>query len=184
VAERRFREGRAGERRSGDGRLLVVGVAFSLVALLAPAAWRPAPRLVWNASASSPVGLYRIGPAYRVRPGDWALAWTPAGARRLAAERHYLPRNVPLVKHVAAAAGDTVCADGAAISVNGRRVAVRRRTDPSGRAMPWLWTGCERLRGGDLLLVSPGQPLAFDGRYFGISRGRDVIGSARLLWRR
>ena len=179
MPERRVSEGRTGARR-----LLAAGAGLALVALLAPAAWRPAPRLVWNASASSPMGLYRIGPGQEVRPGGMALARVPAMARRLAAERHYLPRNVPLVKHVAAAAGDTVCARGAVISVNGRRVAVRRRTDPSGRAMPWSWTGCERLRGGDLLLVSQGQPLAFDGRYFGVSRRGDVVGRARLLWAR
>jgi type IV secretory pathway protease TraF len=88
------------------------------------------------------------------------------------------------VKHVAAAAGDVVCAAGATVSVNGRRVALRRRADPVGRAMPWSWTGCERLRHGDLLLLSPGEPLAFDGRYFGISRGGQVLGRARLLWPR
>jgi type IV secretory pathway protease TraF len=168
-------------RRRG---ILALAAAASLAALLAPLGWRPAPLLVWNASASSPIGLYRIGSARGLRPGGMALAWPPAAARALGAERHYLPRNVPLVKHVAAAAGDTVCAIGDAVIVNGERVAVRRRSDPSGRPMPWWWNGCERLHGGDLLLLSPGQPLAFDGRYFGISRGDRVLGRASLLWPR
>jgi type IV secretory pathway protease TraF len=161
-----------------------VGIMLALAALLVPPVWRPVPRLVWNASASSPIGLYRIGSPARLRAGQMALAWPPAAARALGAERHYLPRNVPLVKRVAAAAGDLVCARGAAITVNGRRVAVRRGADPAGRALPWGWSGCERLRGGDLLLVSPREPLAFDGRYFGISRGGEVLGRARLLWPR
>jgi type IV secretory pathway protease TraF len=168
-------------RRSG---WVVLATASALAGLLAPLAWRPVPRLVWNASASSPIGLYGIGSEGRLRAGDMALAWTPAAARVLASERHYLPRNVPLVKHVAAAAGDVVCAIGETISVNGRRVAVRRRADPAARALPWSWSGCERLRGEDVLLLSPGQPLAFDGRYFGVSRGVDVIGRARLVWPR
>jgi type IV secretory pathway protease TraF len=174
----------AGQPRTGIRRraMLALGAALSLAALLAPLGWRPVPLLVWNASASSPIGLYRIGSARGVRPGEMALAWPPSAARALGAERHYLPRNVPLVKHVAAAAGDTVCAIGEAVSVNGRRVALRRRADPAGRAMPWWWSGCQRLRGGDLLLLSPGEPLAFDGRYFGISRGDDVLGRASLLW--
>ena len=177
-------EPHAAAGRAGLRRLIALGAALSLAALLVPAAWPPAPRLVWNASASSPVGLYLVEPARGLRPGDMALAWPPGAARALGAERHYLPRNVPLVKRVAAAAGDRVCARGPAISVNGRGVAMRRVVDPAGRAMPWSWTGCERLRGGDLLLVSPEQPLAFDGRYFGVSRSADVVGRARLLWRR
>lgn len=168
-------------RRTG---LLVLATASALAGLLAPLAWRPAPRLVWNASASSPIGLYGIHSAGRLRAGDMALAWPPAAARALGAERHYLPRNVPLVKHVAAAAGDVVCAIGETVSVNGRRVAVRLRTDPAARALPWWWSGCERLDGGNVLLLSPGQPLAFDGRYFGVSRGVDVLGRARLVWPR
>jgi type IV secretory pathway protease TraF len=48
--------------------------------------------------------------------------------------------------------------------------------------MPW-WSGCERLGKGDLLLLSPDEG-AFDGRYFGVTRAREVVGTARLLWRR
>jgi conjugative transfer signal peptidase TraF len=161
----------------------MLGAAIPAAALLATLLWRPAPRLVWNASASSPVGLYQIGDSDRIRTGEMALAWPPAAARALGAERRYLPANVPLVKRVAAAAGDRVCARAAAVFVNGRKVAVRRRADPSGRALPW-WTGCERLRGGDLLLLSAQAPQAFDGRYFGVSRGKLVLGRARLVWPR
>ncbi|WP_162249653.1 S26 family signal peptidase [Altererythrobacter sp. Root672] len=157
---------------------------MSLAALLVPLVGRPDPWLVWNASASSPMGLYRITAARGLRRGDMALAWPPLAARALGAERHYLPRNVPLVKHVAAAAGDTVCARGDTVRVNGRPVATRQRTDPAGRPMPRSWHGCERLRRGDLLLVSPGEPLAFDGRYFGITRDDAVLGRATRLWPR
>nr|WP_312051855.1 hypothetical protein [Brevundimonas diminuta] len=50
---------------------------------------RPAPRLVWNASASAPVGLWRIDPRAPFRVGDMVLASPPASVRRLAAERRY-----------------------------------------------------------------------------------------------
>jgi conjugative transfer signal peptidase TraF len=159
---------------------LAAGAAF---VALAPLALRPAPLLLWNASASSPIGLYRIGSAHGLDKGDMAVAWPPADARTLGAERHYLPRNVPLVKPVAAAAGDTVCASGAAVFVNGRQVAARRKADLSGRRLPW-WNGCARLRGGEVLLLSSEVPDAFDGRYFGISPREDVVGRARLLWAR
>src|SRR3546814_5467974 len=60
--------------------------------------------------------------------------------------------NVPLVKRVAAYAGDRVCASGLGIFVNGRRVAERRVTDRMGRPMP-MWEGCTVLRGRQLFLL-------------------------------
>lgn len=109
------------------------------------------------------------------------VAWAPPRARKIAAERGYLPANVPLVKRVAAASGDRVCTSGRAVIVNGRRLAQGRARDPAGRPMP-SWSGCTRLRSGDLLLLSRDSPLAFDGRYFGITSAGEVIGKARLLW--
>ena len=143
----------------------------------------PRPLLLWNASASSPVGLYAIGSPAKVHVGELVVAWAPGRARRLAAVRAYLPFQVPLVKAVAAAGADRVCARGRRILVNGRLVAVRRRNDPSGRPMPW-WSGCVRLAPGDLFLLSGADPLAFDGRYFGPTRAVDLVGTARLLLRK
>lgn len=143
--------------------------------------WPPQPLLLWNPSPSSPVGLYAVTAPDRFGVGDFAVAWAPPAARRLAAVRSYLPIHVPLVKRVAAAAGDRVCARATRILINGRLAALRRRRDPSGRPMPW-WTGCARLGPGQILLLSAAGPLAFDGRYFGPTGARQVIGKARLLW--
>lgn len=143
--------------------------------------WRPRPVLVWNASASSTVGLYLVTPPARARVGDMVVAWAPASARRLGSSRRYLPFNVPLVKRVVAVAGDRVCARRDRIYVNARITAVRRSRDPSGRPMPW-WSGCRLLRPRELFLLTPGMPNAFDGRYFGVTRGDKLIGKARLLW--
>lgn len=152
------------------------------LALAATVLCSPRPVLLWNASASTRVGLYAVsrGP---LRTGDIAVARAPPRARRLAASRDYLPASVPLVKRVAATSGDRVCASGRTISINGRRAATRRSRDPLGRALPW-WSGCEVLHRGDLFLLSPNAPAAFDGRYFGITRAGQVIGKARLLWAR
>jgi len=144
---------------------------------------KPPAIFLWNASASAPIGLYEIERRATVRRGDTVIAWAPAPARALASARRYLPATVPLVKPVAAIAGDRVCALGRAILINGRLAAIRRRTDPSGRPMPW-WTGCRLLGPGELFLLSGAVPEAFDGRYFGVTAGSLVIGRAGLLWRR
>ncbi|MBX3562649.1 MAG: S26 family signal peptidase [Sphingomonas sp.] len=177
-----LRRDRAVRRASRWRTLAAAGAAAVLTAVGATLLWPPRPQLLWNASASSPIGLYRVRPADSVRPGEMVVAWPPDEARRLGAARHYLPSNVPLVKRVAAAAGDRVCAAGEAVFVNGRLETLRRAHDPSGRPMPW-WTGCEDLGSGDLFLLTPGVPEAFDGRYFGVTRRELVVGRARLLWR-
>lgn len=162
------------------GRILLVG-AGTLILLLS-AALPPAPRLLWNASASAPIGLYVVAPGALVDPDDTVVARVPRRYRLLAASRGYLPMNVPLVKRVAAYAGDEVCALGKEIVINGRWIASRRAVDAAGLPMPW-WSGCVVLRGRQLLLLMD-SPSSFDGRYFGPTDGQDVIGKARLLWRR
>ncbi len=169
-------------RRKGRFRILATAAAaVAAAAALASLLWPPRPVLVWNASASSPIGLYAVTDADDLRPGDMVIAWPPAWARSLAGERGYLPVNVPLVKRVAAAAGDRVCAAGEAVFVNGRLQAHRRSADAVGRALPW-WTGCMDLREGQLFLLMPGRVASFDGRYFGIMERDDVVGEASLLW--
>lgn len=140
----------------------------------------PTPRLVWNATASAPIGLYWVRPGARIARGDMVIAWTPQAVRQLAATRRYIPENVPLVKRVAGASGDRVCAAGSAISVNGRRVALRLKRDGKGRAMPW-WSGCRTLGTREYFLLMANVPESFDGRYFGITGNADIIGKAHLL---
>jgi len=178
-----LRRSRLARRASRLRTAATVVAAIAVTALFASLLWPPRPLLVWNASVSSPPGLYLVAPRGGVEAGDMVIAWAPPSARRLGAERHYLPSNVPLVKRVAAVGGDRVCAAGEAISVNGRLETRRRVHDGAGRTMP-RWTGCEDLRDGDLFLLTPSVPDSFDGRYFGITRSADVVGPARLLWAR
>ena len=156
--------------------------AVAASAVMASAVWPPRLAFVWNASASSPIGLYLVTSEDLIRAGDMVVAWAPARVRAMAAERHYLPSNVPLVKRVAAIAGDRVCAVGEQLFINDELVALRRRHDPSGRPLP-RWSGCEGLGPGELFLIAP-RPGSFDGRYFGVTEAHDVVGAARLLWPR
>jgi conjugative transfer signal peptidase TraF len=140
------------------------------------------PLLVWNTSASAPVGLYAISAPNEPRIGDMVIARLAPQWRALAAARRYVPATVPVVKRVAATPGDTVCALGRGIFIEGRRQAERRLADARRRLMPW-WQGCITLRDGAVLLLNS-DPASFDGRYFGPTRPDDLIGRARLLWPR
>jgi len=159
-----------------------IGLALLGLASALDFAGPPAPRVIWNASASAPIGFWRIHPGARVHTGDMVLATTPASVRQLAARRHYLPANVPLLKRIAARDGDEVCAFGYAVFVNGRWIADRRAADRQGRPLPW-WTGCKRLRDGRTFLLMDA-PESFDGRYFGPISETAIIGKAVPLWLR
>ena len=174
---RRARMKRACLRRRAA--LAAAGIACLGATIVAP----PAPRLLWNASASAPIGLYRVQPGASASVGDMVAAWAPAPARTIAAERGYLPARVPLVKRVAAGPGATVCADGSFVVINGRVRIERLRDDTAGRRLPW-WQGCRILRRGELFLLMIDARDSFDGRYFGVTASTDVIGKAALLWRR
>ena len=142
----------------------------------------PRPRLVWNASASAPIGLYAVGGGAGLARGDMVSARLPGELRMFAARRHYLPANVPLVKRVAAVPGDKVCAVGKRIFVNGLLFASRLARDGAGRVMP-RWAGCVVLGEGRYFLLMAESGASFDGRYFGVSAASDIVGKARLLWR-
>ncbi len=159
-----------------------IGCAGLMLALGATVVMPPRPRLVWNPSASAPIGLYALSDAGSLARGDMVVARLPGEFRMFAARRHYLPANVPLVKRVAGVPGDKVCAVGARIFVNGQLVASRLSRDGTGRVMP-RWAGCVSLAEGRYFLLMAESGASFDGRYFGVSEASDIVGKARLLWR-
>ena len=161
----------------------IILVAGLLGAVILSAVVPIAPRFVWNGSASAPLGLYLVSPGPDARRGTMVIARVPLAVRVFAASRRYIPADVPLVKHVGAVPGDTVCAIGVRITIDGKVVATRRARDGSGRPMPW-WQGCRLLHQGDVFLLAAGVPASFDGRYFGVSATADIIGTARPLWTR
>jgi conjugative transfer signal peptidase TraF len=159
-------------------------LAFAGLALLGlglAAALDPAPRLVWNASASVPLGLYWVTRDRSPERGDLVLAWPPEEARALAAARGYLPANVPLVKRVAAMADDVVCANSGIVVINDRVVAETLLIDRTGRPLP-SWNDCRTLRAGEVFLLMEGEPASFDGRYFGPVHRAAIIGRLVPLW--
>lgn len=159
----------------------LVSVAAALPCLVT-AFWRAPPLLIWNVSASAPTGLYRILPRALLRRGDMVIARLPNSVAALAASRHYLPLGVPIVKGIAAVPGDTVCARGDAIRINGTKAALRHLLDARGRTLP-RWNGCRRLQNSQYLLLN-NHAWSFDGRYFGLTTKSEIIGRASFLWAR
>lgn len=160
--------------------LMVLGAGAVVALVLTTTPRRPF--LIYNASASAPVGFYFLQPKSTLQRGELVLATIPLWARKLAAERHYLPLNVPVVKRIAALSGDHICANPDTVSINGNLSAVRLKSDRQGRPLP-VWTGCKRLGSDDVLLLMPRKD-SFDGRYFGPISASQITGKLVVLWTR
>lgn len=160
-----------------------IGASAFAAAFVAVAVADPLPRVIWNASASAPIGLYRIHPDRDPPTGALVAIAPPEHLSRWLSARGYLPEGVPLLKHVAAKAGQRVCRSGGAVSVDARRVAIARARDGQGRPLP-VWQGCRTLGADELLLLNPAHPDSLDGRYFGPLPASTVIGRATPLWLR
>jgi conjugative transfer signal peptidase TraF len=140
-----------------------------------------APKLIWNASASVPLGLYSIEPARHLEVTDLVAVATPEPLASFMAERRYLPRGVPLMKRVAALSGQRVCRDGAHITIDGIDMGDALARDRAGRALP-SWHGCRRIGGGEVFLMNWAASDSMDGRYFGPLSTNTIIGRAVPLW--
>jgi conjugative transfer signal peptidase TraF len=141
----------------------------------------PVRRLIWNASASAPVGLYWMTPNVAIARGDLVLAWAPDWARHLADQRHYLPLDVPLVKRVVAVGGDRVCEISGAVFVNGGVAAWSLEQDRKGRILT-AWKGCRALHETEVFLLMEGVNDSFDSRYFGPVETSQVVGRLVPIW--
>lgn len=160
------------------GREIVLTAAVA--GLVAASMVQPDPRLVWNASQSVPVGLYRIATGATLRRGDIVAVRLPLPIAKLAAARAYLPGGLPLMKRIAASPGAVVCAGPGVLRIDGSIAARSVSTDATGRIMP-QWLGCRRLGPEEVLLLGDVAG-SFDSRYFGPLPRGSVIGKAVPLW--
>lgn len=168
-------------RRRPHHRPVILIAAAGLAGFAIPLLTSPIPRLVYNASASAPLGFYAVTRADAISRGDLVLARLPDAARRLAADRGYLPPDVPVVKHVGAISGDIVCADSGIVVINDRVAARTLLMDRQGRSLP-AWHGCRPLAEAEIFLLNDGVSASFDGRYFGPIKSSAVIGRLKPLW--
>lgn len=161
--------------------LVAMGLAMALAAL---PDWLPLPRrLVWNASASVPIGLYWVRPIAQLRRGDLVVVDPSEPLATLLVDRGYLGQNAPLIKRVAALPGQIICRFGGRVLIDGRLRVRARARDGLGRALP-VWQGCQVLRLSEVFLLNAEHPASLDGRYFGPLPRRSILGHAEPLWTR
>lgn len=141
------------------------------------------PRLVWNASASVPIGLYAVRSIGVLTVTDLVVARPPEPLANWLDERRYLPKGAPLIKRVAGLPGQKICRDSLTVSVDGIVLAQARERDHAGCPLP-VWNGCFTLLSGEVFLLNWDEPTSLDGRYFGAFPIEGVVGRATPLWTR
>jgi conjugative transfer signal peptidase TraF len=164
---------------TGDA-VTLIAMALGVSAAALPLAVDVSPLFIWNASASVPIGLYAVRPANQLQINDLVVVRPPEDAAAFLAEGGYLPRGVPILKHILALAGQTVCRLGSAVSVDAIAVGYTRERDSRGRALP-VWQGCRVLAKDEVFLMNRAAE-SFDGRYFGPLPAASIVGRAEPLW--
>ncbi len=154
--------------------LAILGIAFIAGSFL-----RTRPALIWNSTASAPVGLWRILNHAPVK-GDWVAVRPAEDVLESIRTAGLELGDQLLIKTIAGSAGDHVCRDNGNISINGTRVATAMSHSSLGVPLPG-WNGCRLLRETEVFLLGESDA-SFDGRYFGPTEMSTVIAPVDLIF--
>lgn len=160
---------------------LIIVTALATIGVGYPGLTPMPVKLIWNASASAPVGFYTVDFDGPFEVTDLVVVDAPEPLATFLAERGYLPKGVPLLKRVLAVSGQTVCRTGHTITVDGIAVGIALERDRAGRNLP-VWQDCLRIHTGEIFLMNWQVRDSLDGRYFGVTSTDQIIGRALPLW--
>ncbi len=160
---------------------LVTATALAAIGVSYPGLAPMPTKLIWNASASAPIGFYTVESADRIEVPDLVAMLPPEPLARFMVARGYVPEGVPLMKRVRAITGQSVCRTGLVITVDGVDVGAVLERDHAGRDLP-VWQGCKRVPSGAVFLMNWQVRDSLDGRYFGLTPTKQIIGRAIPRW--
>jgi conjugative transfer signal peptidase TraF len=160
---------------------IAITTCLAAIAAGLAALFHPTPKLLWNASASVPIGLYAVRPAGVLHVTELVVVRAPEPLARFLADRGYLPKDVPLLKRILALPGQTVCRMDRTITVDGIAMGDALERDRHGRALP-VWQGCRVVPAGEVFLMNRQSKDSLDSRYFGSLPASTIVGQAEPLW--
>lgn len=160
---------------SSRAKTLILAIALTGLGL---AVFRPHDLILYNPSDSIPKGFY-VRDGSELARGSVVTIRSVHAAPDYAAKRNFADEGDRFLKRIAAMEGDTVCAEGSVVSVNGKPIAERADVGVVGDPLP-SWTGCVTLDA-DQMFILGDHPGSFDGRYWGISKRADITGPWRPL---
>lgn len=160
----------------------ILGVTLlAVIGIAATSAVETPTKLIWNATASAPIGFYAIMPAERPTAPELVAVMPPEPLAAFMVGRGYVGDGVPLLKRVAGLPGQRVCRTDRAVTIDGVALGDALDRDRIGRPLP-VWQGCRIVAPGELFLMNSDVRDSLDGRYFGPIPTSFVIGRAVPLW--
>ncbi|TPI35813.1 S26 family signal peptidase [Mesorhizobium sp. B3-1-6] len=159
----------------------MAAVLAAVAATVAPALLEMPPLLLWNASASAPIGLYAVRNMAVPTAGALVVIEPPEIVARFAAKRGYLPLGLPMLKHIEGLPGQDVCRVAGVITVDGIGTGTALERDRKGRALP-DWGGCRTIAADQIFVMNRKVQDSLDGRYFGPFPVSSIVGRATPLW--
>ena len=178
------------KRRLRRPATLIAYAAGALTAGILTMAWFAGLRV--NGTASMPLGLWRMRTVDApLRRGQIVTACLPnTGPIQEAAARGYIPAGTcsgghePLLKSVAAVAGDVVTVTPQGIVVDGQLIenTAQLVQDCAGRPLRPIPAGTYPVLPGQIWLLTGHDRRSFDSRYFGPVPAASVQGIARPVW--
>ncbi|MEO1662056.1 MAG: S26 family signal peptidase [Pseudomonadota bacterium] len=157
---------------------VVIFTVFIVVLSVISLIWKPQEKLIWNRSASAPLGLYWVNNRpYAI--GDWAIVSAKSDVSQWATSHEFTGMDWPLIKRVSGVSGDEICRHEATILINRESVTFAHEVDGKGRTLP-NWTGCIELEEHQVFLLNS-HPDSLDGRYFGPTEIGDLVGTAHKV---
>ena len=161
-------------------RILAV-TALAVIGIAAASAVEWPVKLIWNATASAPIGFYTVEPADALDVPELVAVMPPEPLAAFMAERGYIAGGIPLLKRVVGLSGQRVCRNGSTVTVDGIEMGEALERDSLGRDLP-IWQGCRVIGDGQIFLMNWEVRDSLDGRYFGPIPASSVIGRAVPLW--
>lgn len=163
---------------------LALGGAMGAMLLAGAAGFR------FNATNSMPVGVWHVREGNAIKRGEIVTVCLPDAPSQLARQRGYVARGScpdgaePLVKPVAAVAGDVVTVQPGGIAVNGRAIpnTAALSRDEAGRPLHGARAGSHVVASGEAWLLSGRDGRSFDSRYFGPVPLSSITAAARPIW--
>jgi conjugative transfer signal peptidase TraF len=140
------------------------------------------PWIKLNLTSSAPRGVWlRHGIPAVIPHGTWVIIPTPAAVKAWAPQVGLW--SIPLLKPVAAVAGESVCVDGGLLWIQGLPYG-RVHTEAQGQPLPHLANGCTTIPDAMVFVASP-VPQSLDSRYFDSVAVTDILATATplLTWR-
>jgi conjugative transfer signal peptidase TraF len=159
------------------GRLLVP--VFIVLALIALAPHALGKTFLINTTPSVPTGLYVRDYGAPVERGVIVAIRQPALAQTYLGDVLGFPHDAPLLKLVAASAGDRACRETSGVRVGGALRPVMMQ-DRRGAALP-QWRECRTLADDEIFALGGHGASSFDSRYFGPVREADILGVYRRV---